>query len=330
MTMSRLSRRRGFTLIELLVVIAIIGILIALLLPAVQKVRDAANRTKCANNLKQIGLALHNYHDTYNLLPTGANDSTYDPVLGPPNPNYHLYWTWMALILPYVEQQNLFKEADDFAHGRGNQSLPLCWQDPYGQYGNRANPAQYTVVSTYTCPADNRDLTASFVPDGVGGPVTLDCAFTGFLGVNGIDLRTRDGVLFTGSNIAFKDVTDGLSNTLFVGERPPSEDLEFGWWFDGFGQSVGLQGTGSSDTVLGVREINNNTYPLSQCPRGPYTFMQGELKNNCDQFHFWSLHAGGANFLFGDASIHFIPYSAAGILPAMATRANGEPVEFTY
>jgi prepilin-type N-terminal cleavage/methylation domain-containing protein/prepilin-type processing-associated H-X9-DG protein len=317
--MSRLCKRRGFTLIELLVVIAIIGILIALLLPAVQKVREAANRTKCANNLKQIALACHNYHDTYNSLPPGSNDL--DP--GPPDPpNYHLYWSWMASILPYVEQQNLYKQADDFAHGLLGVPLPTCYTNPWGPPGN---PTQRAVVSVYTCPADNRQLTASYAPGQPGQDDTIDIAFTGYLGCNGTNLNFRDGVLFSDSSIAFKDITDGLSNTLLAGERPPSTDLVFGWWFDGWGQN----GTGSSDVVLGVKELNRQT-GYGSCPRGPYTFMQGELNNNCDQFHFWSLHSGGANFLFCDGSVHFVPYSAASVLPAMATRAMGEPVEFNY
>jgi prepilin-type N-terminal cleavage/methylation domain-containing protein/prepilin-type processing-associated H-X9-DG protein len=311
MNMKRWHRRSGFTLIELLVVIAIIGILIALLLPAVQKVRDAANRIKCANNLKQIGLALHNYHDTYNALPPGQNSSITDPTGGP---NYHSWWSWLALLLPYVEQQNLYKQADDWSHIGSN------YKDPYGP---PSNPAQYTPIPTYSCPADSRDLTASYAGENTGTQSMIDVAFTGFLGVNGTNYRNRDGVFYTDSNFAFKDVTDGLSNTLFVGERPPSTDLIFGWWFDGQGQ----RGTGSGDVTLGVLERNVEE---PSCLPGPYMYKAGDLTNNCDQFHFWSLHPGGANFLFGDDSVHFIPYSAANILPAMATRAGGEPVEFTY
>jgi prepilin-type N-terminal cleavage/methylation domain-containing protein len=309
------NRRSGFTLIELLVVIAIIGILIALLLPAVQKVRDAANRIKCENNLKQIGVALHNYHDTYGVLPAGTNHHT--PTDTPPlGPDYHTYWSWMAQILPYVEQQNLYKQADDWAR------IGTHWNDPWGP---PSNPAQYTPMPVYSCPNDSRDLTASFAPGQPGGSDSIDVAFDGYLGVNGLDHLHHEGVFFQDSNIAFKDITDGLSNTLFVGERPASEDLVFGWWFDGWGQN----GTGSSDVVLGVRELNRQS-GYGYCPRGPYMFKPGDLNNNCDQFHFWSLHAGGANFLFGDASVHFIPYSADNILPALATRAGGEVVQFTY
>jgi prepilin-type processing-associated H-X9-DG protein len=122
------------------------------------------------------------------------------------------------------------------------------------------------------------------------------------------------------------DISDGTSQTLFAGERPPSADFQFGWWYAGAGQLF----TGSADMVLGVHE--RNVLPLSigyayGCPPGPYSFGPGRMSNQCDMFHFWSPHnGGGANFLFADGSVHFLSYSAAPILPALATRSGGEVI----
>src|SRR5262249_55206755 len=145
-------------------------------------------------------------------------------------------------------------------------------------------------------------------------------AFTTYQGVSGLNLQTYDGILYANSRTRVADITDGTSNTVMVGERPPSRDLEFGWWFAGGGQPDPLQDYyqfGSCDVVLGVREINTQSTGLEtdRCPVGPYGFRQGQLTDPCSQFHFWSLHSGGANFLYADASVHFLPYSAANILP---------------
>src|SRR5262249_17340267 len=119
--------------------------------------------------------------------------------------------------------------------------------------------------------------------------------------------------------VKMAEVTDGLSNTLLVGERPPSKDLVYGWWFAG----SGFGGCGAAGVVQGVREIAPPTltgYP--SCPRGPYQFQAGNVNNQCDQFHFWSFHPGGSNFLMGDGSVRFLTYGAAGVLPALSTRAG--------
>ncbi len=327
--MSKL-RRVGFTLIELLVVIAIIGILIALLLPAVQKVREAAGRTKCANGLKQIGLALHNYHDVNSSLPPGL-DSSFPPPLGH---NVYWYWSWMARLLPYLEQDNLWHQADAFArYGSGQYDPWTPGFDPTTQRRVPSNPALYVPQPMYQCPADERTLIAIYAAGDLGN-VTV--AFTEYLGVSGLTIKPTgltnpssvyEGLFFPQSHVRFADITDGLSNTLAVGERPPSTDLLYGWWFAGAGQAGG--GSGSCDVVLGVQELNHET---SKCPgyyndQYHYQFGPGDLNNNCDQFHFFSLHPGGAHFLLADGSVQFFSYSISPtILPDMATRAGGEPV----
>ncbi len=284
--------RPAFTLIEILVVIAIIAVLVGILLPAFQRVRGAADRIKCANNFKQISLALHSYHDTQGLLPPGL-----DPRTPTPNePHYHTYWSWMARILPHVEQESLYRIADAWARRTpGRYYIP--WGDESGN--PPPNPALSAVQPAYQCPADGRTLRSARVRS--LSARYLDVAFTAILGVNGTDMRANDGLFYPRSQVRFAHITDGSSNTLMVGERPPSPDLRYGWWFAGAGQA----NTGSPDVVLGVRE---RIYPTLRCPSGPYSFRPGSITGDCDAYHFWSLHSGGANFAFADASVRFLTY----------------------
>jgi prepilin-type processing-associated H-X9-DG protein len=134
--------------------------------------------------------------------------------------------------------------------------------------------------------------------------------------VEGVSHDQNNGMLFVDSQVRFTDVTDGTSNTLFVGERPPSGYGEVGRWAGGWG---GLWG--NPDVVLGVRE---NYVRDQECPPGPYPFQPGRIQKYCSIYHFWSLHSGGGNFLLVDGSVRFLPYSAAAILPALATRAGEE------
>jgi prepilin-type N-terminal cleavage/methylation domain-containing protein/prepilin-type processing-associated H-X9-DG protein len=293
-----LARRHGFTLIELLVVIAIIGVLIALMLPAVQRIRAAAMRTQCANNLKQIGLAAHQYHDANKLFPAGMRaQKGKDP---------YRYASWLTFLLPYVEQQGL-------------------WAATQGAYRNTRsftqNPPHIglsTVVPVFTCPADSR---AGSVQTAQRENIAV--ALTSYLGVSGQDLNTLDGVLFRDSRIRIADITDGTSNTLFAGERPPSTDFQYGWWYAGVGQRF----TGSAEMILGVREKNVMLVTKGSCPPGTYNYGPGRLDNQCDMYHFWSPHLGdGAHFLFADGSVRFLSYSAAPLMPALASRAGGESV----
>jgi prepilin-type N-terminal cleavage/methylation domain-containing protein/prepilin-type processing-associated H-X9-DG protein len=296
MILFKLRRGLGFTLIELLVVVGIIGILVGLLLPAVQKVREAGNRVRCQNNLRQIGLGLHMYHDSMRCLPPGVRGRG-DPLA---------FLSWHGRVLPFIEQQNLWQMTQQaFA------TEPGFWINP-------PHIGFATVLPVYICPSDPQTAMPQRTPLG------LMAAFTDYLGVEGTDVTRKDGCLYLNSHVTFGAITDGTSNTLLVGERPPSTDFYFGWWYAGEGQKQ----DGSGDMLLGTAEVNLFSQADTQeCPAGPYPFEEGWFDSQCDLFHFWSAHPGGAHFLLADGSVHFLPYSAANILPALATSAGGEVVE---
>jgi prepilin-type N-terminal cleavage/methylation domain-containing protein/prepilin-type processing-associated H-X9-DG protein len=287
-----MPRRLAFTLIELLVVIAIIGVLVGLLLSAVQKVRASAARVTCANNLHQMGLALHAYHDTKGALPTG--------ITGDDGKAAEPYLSWQARLLPWLDQESLWREVQAaFRQDRDFLRVP-----PHTRRG--------TVVNALACPADPRTLQPTL-------QFATPVAFTAYLGVAGLDCGKCDGVLFLDSRTRLADITDGTSNTLAAGERPPSADERWGWWYAGWGQSK----DGSAEVVLGVTDFNL-LYP--HCPRGPYRFGLGRPGNDCDTFHYWSRHDGGAHFLLADGSARFIAYGDHPVMAALATRAGGEAV----
>jgi prepilin-type N-terminal cleavage/methylation domain-containing protein/prepilin-type processing-associated H-X9-DG protein len=298
----------GFTLIELLVVIAIVAVLLGLLLSAVQMARHAVLRAQCGNNARQIVLGLHQYHDAKGSFPAAL-------TLDPPYPKL----SWMGRLLPYVGQEPLWTLTTE-----AFQREP----DPLGT--DPPHPGLNFVVPLYRCPADGGPQHTQAVNDQLR---LVNAALADYLGVSGTDLTKRDGILFRDSAVRIADVRDGLSNTLLVGERPPTSvpRAAFGLWYAGGGQDQegGYSSTGSGDVVLGVAEINvRTTYSraLDSCPPGPYSFGPGRLDNPCDQFHYWSPHPGGANFVFADGSVRFLTYGAAAVLPALATRAGGEPV----
>jgi prepilin-type N-terminal cleavage/methylation domain-containing protein len=343
--LNRGNRRAAFTLIELLVVIAIIGMLCALLLAAVQQSRDTARRMECANHLKQIGLGLHAFHDLNKRLPAGVDSGGVCYISGPQDYSDgamfpHNYWSWMAQILPYVEQQNLWNQADTWSHGLPISNLQW-W--PWGGFWlspiTPPNPAEAVVVPIYVCPADGRTLQAEY-GDFFGDGQPLYIAFTSYVGVTGSDDPTfpatvssatglpaalnvpstnNNGVLFFRSAVPFAEIRDGLSCTLLVGERPPSADLGWGWWFDG----SGWDGSGTGDVLLGARSFQ---YAASLgCDPSNVGFQPGSTPESvCDQVHFWSMHAGGGNFLACDGSVHFLRYPANDVLMQLASRHGGE------
>jgi prepilin-type N-terminal cleavage/methylation domain-containing protein len=285
----------AFTLIELLVVIAIIAVLIGLLLPAVQKVREAAARTKCANNLKQIGLALHNYHDTNERFPPGYTDAR---PLTAPGPG----WGWHVFILPHVEAN------------------PLYWQiDPertvFGGGANTTTPDARTLtqLSVYRCPSDpgpatnaNFDghATASYRGVGWSRPQTA----VGPKGLMITNIDNPNGVLFRNSRIRIADVTDGMSNTAFVMEVCLDERR------DKWG---GIWAGANRKDQYGLW-ISGVYWAIDE---GPFRL------NGPDKWSACSPHPGVCGLVLGDGSARFVRDSADPRVPAdMASRAGGEVV----
>ncbi len=289
-----LPGNRAFTLIELLVCIGIASLLMALLLPAIQQARGAAQRVSCINRLRQLGIALHNYHDAFNALPTGTD------IAVRPNRVGATYRAWPVAILPQLDQSAVFAESE--AEFRQQQK-------PFSGHTHFS-----TVIPIFGCPSDPRVQTVQ--------PTRRTrsmAALLSFQGCSGVNFTTRDGVLFGGSGTKFADISDGLSNTLCLVERPPSTDLEMGWWYAGLGQNS----AGSLDSHTGVQEINAW---YGDCPSGPYSMGSGDINNSCSVFRLWSLHGNGVNVLTCDGAVRFIAPPDASIQRALATRGSGDVV----
>ncbi|HEY3967382.1 MAG TPA: DUF1559 domain-containing protein [Planctomycetaceae bacterium] len=327
------NRRTGFTLIELLVVIAIIAVLVSLLLPAVQQAREAARRSQCKNNLKQIGLALHNYHDSCRVFPPGYVDFNGNPNSTPDN-DLGPGWGWATFLLPHMDQGNIYNQIN-FNLGVG--------------LGANAQISQ-TPLTAFQCASDGLQDPFPVYDSSFGTPLTT-VAHSNYVGCNGwIECfggaggnpqpgpsadglngtygKAGAGLFYRNSKNSAANVTDGLSNTIFVGERS-SNHAPATW--------TGSVTGGRCPAWMAVQP----PAPYSPPPSPAYDnadFGEALIFAHCNATHlpnadfpvfdpdtYYSFHAGGCHFLFGDGSVRFISSFVNGnTYQYLATIAGGE------
>lgn len=295
--------RRAFTLIELMVVIAIIAILIGLLLPAVQKVREAAASAKCKNNLKQIGIALHNYNGRFGTFPPGYTDANPDPNsdasqdVGPG-------WGWASYLLNDLEESSVYDRIN-FKQNVG------------------ANPICQTFLSVFHCPSDQKLPT--FVVDDLNNPsVSLATVAQGnYVAVNGVKEvsfypGSNNGSFLRNRSFAPAEITDGLSNTLFIGERNSGHSRTT--W-------AGAVPGGSVPALQSSDPIGNEEYASALVlAHGSRTHRPNDPQLT-DADVFYSRHTTGANFLLGDGSVRQINSTIDGIVyENLLSRLDGNPI----
>ncbi|MSQ95259.1 MAG: DUF1559 domain-containing protein [Gemmataceae bacterium] len=322
-------RRSAFTMIELLVVVAIIGTLLALMVPAAQRVREAANRAVCANNLKQMGLALHLYYDSYGhfppsyiyaepggpppvnppkieggMRPARSGFFVSDRPIGPPIlPNQGPGWGWGSLLLPYLEQRPLFSQID--------------FQTPVE--GPGAASIRTTVLQVYICPSDNNTGIATLTGN-IGQPIANAAtnsyaACYGYLGNLDYVPHLGKGLMGRNTKYAARHVPDGLSNTIAIGERACW--LAQTPWAGVLTDVAAVTAPGAP--VYATIMVGSPTQVMARISNRPL------LSPNSEPYDFFSAHSNRVQFVFADASVHAISSSVSvPVLRALATRAGSE------
>lgn len=307
---------RGFTLIELLVVIAIIAILVALLLPAVQQAREAARRSQCKNALKQIGIALHSYHDVHNTMPPGyvsRGVSSTDPA----SAETALGFSWATMILPFADYANLYEtfnfsldsnEPANLSSGQTSLSFFRCPSDP--------SQERFTM----------KDSSGSTITDTLGNPLELATAnYVGIIGYGSLSMTPGDpagpGILYRNSKVQFRDITDGTSNTIMAGERASVHQ------FDANNPSMKVDANSTWYAAIpGIAPRSAGMMMMPMMTEASPSLILGHVgqpgmmgmmpmhnvHNNTNHIvHFSSRHIGGSHFLLADGHVIFLSETIA-------------------